>query len=84
MAFFLLVVAVAAIAWGVIQTSAVAAAETKLKKAELKLKVYSDKYQPAIDVDEYVRQGEERVQALLGQQAKIQAEIESAEGGCDG
>ena len=81
MAFFLLVVAIAAIAWGVIQTSAVAAAKTKLKKAELKLKVYSDKYQPAIDVDEYVREGEERIQALLGQQAEIEAEIESAEGG---
>ena len=36
MALILFVVATAAIAWGVIQTSAVAAAKAKLKKAELR------------------------------------------------
>lgn len=74
MALLLLLVAIAAIAWGIGQAIAV-------KTAQQKLQEFSRRYKPAIDIDRHVQLGEERVQQLLDQEGRLRSEIESAEHG---
>ena len=74
MALLLLLVAIAAIAWGIGQAKAVKAAQGRLQE-------FSRRYKPAMDIDRHVRLGEERVQKLLDQEQQLRAEIESAKQG---
>lgn len=74
MALLLLLVAIAAIAWGIGQAKAVRAAQKKLQE-------FSRRYEPAMDIDRHVQLGEERVQKLLDQEQQLRAEIESAKQG---
>jgi hypothetical protein len=74
MALLLLLVAIAAIAWGIGQAKAVKAAHGQLQE-------FSKRYKPAMDIDRHVRLGEERVQKLLDQEQQLRAEIESAKQG---
>jgi hypothetical protein len=74
MALLLLLVAIAAIAWGIGQAKAVKAAQGQLQE-------FSKRYKPAMDIDRHVRLGEERVQKLLDQEQQLRAEIESAKQG---
>lgn len=72
MALLLLLVAIAAIAWGLSQAKA-------LKSAQIKLQDYSKRYKPALDIDRHVRLGEERVQELRQKEKQIKAEIGASE-----
>jgi len=72
MVFLFLLVAVAAIVWGISQGQS-------LKAAQAKLQDFGRRYKPAIDIDQHVRLGEERVQKLLLQERQLRAEVESAE-----
>jgi hypothetical protein len=74
MALLLLLVAIAAIAWGVSQARS-------LKAAQGQLQEFSRRYKPAMDIDRHVQMGEERVQKLLKQEGQLRAEIESAQQG---
>lgn len=74
MALLLLLVAIAAIAWGMGQANA-------LKAAKAQLQEFSRRYKPAMDIDQHVLQMKERVQKLLDQEARTRAEIKSAEQG---
>ena len=74
MALLLLLVAIAAIAWGVSQAKA-------LKAAQGQLQEFSRRYKPALDIDQHVLQMKERVQKLLDQEHRLRSEIESAEHG---
>ena len=74
MALLLLLVAIAAIAWGVSQAKA-------LKAAQGQLQEFSRRYKPAMDIDQHVLQMKERVQKLLDQEHRLRSEIESAEHG---
>ena len=62
MALLLLLVAIAAIAWGIGQAKA-------LKTAQCQLQELSRRYKPAIDIDQHVQLGKERVEKLLKQEA---------------
>ena len=95
MALLLLLALVAAIVWGVSRNSALKAVEAKFKGSQIrlqkleaitsdqeaKLQDYARRYQPAMDVDQYVREIEKRIQELLQKEQKVQAEISSAESG---
>jgi hypothetical protein len=88
MTLFLLLVAIAAIVWAVVGKTAQKATEAKLRDyisrceiAEDKLQDYDSRYKPAIDIDLYVRQGEELVMQLQDKERQITAEIRSAENG---
>ena len=95
MALLLLLALVAAIVWGVSRNSALKAVEAKFKGSQIrlqkleaitsdqeaKLRDYARRYQPAMDVDQYVREIEQRIQELLQKEQKVQAEISSAESG---
>jgi hypothetical protein len=72
MALLLLLVAIAAITWGVSQAHS-------LKAVEVKLQDYMRRYKPAIDIDLLVRQGEERLQQLQTNKVQVHTEIRSAE-----
>lgn len=74
MTILLLLVTLAAIAWGTGQRAA-------LKAAQAQLQELLRRYKPAMDIDQYVLQVKERVQKLLDQEGRIRAEIESAEQG---
>ena len=74
MALLLLLVAIAAIAWGVGQAKA-------LKATQGQLQEFSRRYKPALDIDQHVLQMKERVQKLLDQEHRLRSEIESAEHG---
>ena len=74
MALLLLLVAIAAIAWGIGQAKA-------LKTAQCQLQELSRRYKPAIDIDLHVQLGEQRVEKLLKQEVQLRAEIESAKRG---
>jgi hypothetical protein len=76
MAILLLLVAIAAIGWGLGRANA-------LKAAEAKLQDFARRYKPAMDIDRHVRLGEERVQELLQKESKVRAEISSAQQGLD-
>lgn len=76
MAILLLLVAIAAIGWGLGRANA-------LKTAEAKLQDFARRYKPAMDIDRHVRLGEERVQELLQQESNVRAEITAAEQGLD-
>jgi chromosome segregation ATPase len=72
MALLFLLIATAAIFWGMSQTRA-------LRGAQARLQEYGRRYQPAIDIDRHVQQGEGRVQELLQREREIQSEISSAQ-----
>lgn len=74
MALLLLLLAIASIAWGVGQAKT-------LKTSKAQLQEFSRRYKPAMDIDQYVRQGEERLRKLVDQQQQLRAEIKSAEQG---
>lgn len=74
MTILLLLVALAAIAWGTGLRKA-------LKAAQAQLQEFSRRYKPAMDIDQHVLQVKERVQKLLVQEGRIRAQIESAEQG---
>ena len=74
MAILFLLIAIAAVFWGVIQARS-------LKSAQVQLQEYARRYQPAIDIDRHVHQGEERVEELLQREREIQSEIISAQQG---
>ena len=66
MALLLLLVAIAAIAWGIGQAKA-------LKTAQSQLQELSRRYKPAIDIDLHVQLEEQRVEKLLKQEVQLRA-----------
>ena len=74
MAILLLLVAIAALAWGLGQAKA-------LKASEAKLQELRKRYQPAIDIDQHVRQAKEKLEGLFAKERGIREEINSAQQG---
>lgn len=74
MAILFLLVAIASLAWGLGQAKA-------LKATEAKLQDLSKRYQPAIDIDQHLRQAEERLDGLFAKERTIREEINSAQQG---
>lgn len=74
MAALLLLVAIAALVWGFGQAKA-------LKAAQARVQELTRRYQPAIDIDQHVRQAKERLEDLFEKERGIRSEINSAQQG---
>ena len=74
MTILFLLLVIAAVGWAI-------QLNNRLKAAGKTIQDFTARYQPAMDIDRYVRNGEERVQALLTEERKINAEITSAKSG---
>ena len=74
MAALLLLVAIAALVWGFGQAKA-------LKAAQARVQELTKRYQPAIDIDQHVRQAKERLEDLFEKERGIRSEINSAQQG---
>ena len=74
MTILFLLLAIAAVGWAL-------QLNTRLKAAGKTIQDFTARYQPAMDIDRHVSNGEERVQALLAEERQINAEIASAKSG---